>query len=155
MQSSEDVPYILILKKSKSHTRTNIPTQWMAYSSYPFPSGVKSYPLHTEVLKYFESFADHFDLKRHIKFSHNVTRVVPIANKKWEISVKDLVNNVSETNIYDAVLVANGHFSVPNIPEIPGTSEFNGKIIHSHDFRDAEKYRGCIQFGNPTSSINL
>lgn len=116
----------------------------MAFSSFPYPSGIKSYPLYTEVLKYLESYADHFDLIRHIKFSHNVIRVRPIANAKWEISVNDLVNNVTETKIYDAVLVANGHFSVPNIPEIPGASEFNGKIIHSHDFRDADKYRGCI-----------
>lgn len=153
MQSWEDVPYIFLIK-SKSQPRTNVPIQLMASSGFPFPSGVKSYPLYTEVLKYFESFADHFDLRRHIKFSHNVTCVVPIANEKWEISVKDLVNNVTETKVYDAVLVANGHFSVPHIPEITGASEFGGKMLHSHDFRDAEKYRGCIHFGIPIS-INL
>lgn len=126
----------------------------MASSSFPYPSGVKSYPLHTEVLKYFESYADHFDLKRHIKFSHNVTYIKPIANGKWEISVNDLVNNAITTQIYDAVFVANGHYSVPNMPEIPGASEFVGEMIHSHDFRDAENYRGCILF-DISASIKL
>lgn len=78
---------------------------------------------------------------------------MPIENERWQIIVKNLVNRTFETKIYDAVFVAIGHSSAPNIPEIPGASEFNGKMIHSHDFRDAERYRGSIiidfRFGFP------
>lgn len=123
-----------------------IPIQLMAYSDLPFPNGTKSYPLHSEFLKYLESYADHFDLKRHIKFNHNVIHVTPFENGKWEIVVNDLANNTFETRIFDAVFIANGHFSVPNIPEISNASEFIGEMIHSHDFRDAERYRGLSLF---------
>ena len=34
-----------------------------------------------------------------------------------------------------------GHFSVPFIPEYPGMKAFPGRIMHSHDFRDAEEFR--------------
>lgn len=135
--------------------RTRIPMQLMAYSDFPFPNGTKSYPLHTEFLKYLESYADHFDLKRHIKFHHNVIHVTPFENGKWEIIVKDLANNTFETRIFDAVFIANGHFSVPNIPEISSASEFKGKMIHSHDFRDAERYKGSIFTNDFSANIKL
>lgn len=115
----------------------------MEFPDFPFPGRDKTvYEPYSEVLSYYEFYADHFDLKKHIKYSHNVIRVVPIENEKWEIIVKDLVNNIFETTVYDAVFVASGLFSVPHIPEIEGASEFKGKVIHSHDFRDAERYRG-------------
>lgn len=114
----------------------------MGFPDFPFPgkNKYKTVP-YSDVLSYYESYADHFDLKKHIKFSHNVIRVLPIENEKWEIIVKDLVNNTFETTVYDAIFVANGLFSVPYIPEIDGASEFKGKVIHSHDFRDAERFR--------------
>jgi cation diffusion facilitator CzcD-associated flavoprotein CzcO len=31
--------------------------------------------------------------------------------------------------------VANGHYSVPNIPLVQGLSEFSGIQLHTHDFR--------------------
>ena len=46
-----------------------------------------------------------------------------------------------QQDIFDYVIVANGHFSVPFIPEYPGMKAFPGRIMHSHDFRDAEEFR--------------
>ena len=37
---------------------------------------------------------------------------------------------------YDAVLVCNGHHSVPLWPEYPGQSKFKGNMIHSHSYKD-------------------
>lgn len=38
--------------------------------------------------------------------------------------------------------MASGHFSTPNVPEFAGFSEFNGRILHAHDFRDALEFKG-------------
>ena len=38
--------------------------------------------------------------------------------------------------------MSTGHFSVPFIPEYKGMNSFPGRIMHSHDFRDAEEFRG-------------
>lgn len=141
-----------------SSHRTNVTIEYMEFPDFPFPGrDKKSFEPYSEVLSYYESYADHFDLKKHIKCSHNVIRVSPIENEKWEIIVKDLVNNILETTVYDAVFVASGLFSVPNIPEIEGASEFKGKVIHSHDFRDAERYRGerVLVVGRGTSGKDI
>lgn len=36
--------------------------------------------------------------------------------------------------------MATGHFSVPNVPEYLGFDQFNGRILHAHDFRDAREF---------------
>lgn len=117
----------------------------MEFPDFQYPEGTRSYPPQADVLKFLHSYADKFDLKKHIKFSHVVIRVLPIENGKWEIIVKDLPNNQFQTVVYDAVFVANGHFVKPRIPQIDGANEFKGKVIHSHDFRKASDYQGLFQ----------
>lgn len=114
----------------------------MEFPDHHYPEGTIPFPPQAEVLKYIHSYADRFNLKKYIKFSHLVVRVLPIENGKWEIIVKNLPNNTFETRIYDAVFVANGHFSKPRFPNVPGADDFNGKLMHSHDYRRAEKFFG-------------
>jgi len=42
------------------------------------------------------------------------------------------------------LLLANaaGQHSTPNVPEWPGFDEFKGRILHSHDFREAKEFTG-------------
>jgi trimethylamine monooxygenase len=62
--------------------------------------------------------------------------------EKFEVSYRDKKNNKTSKDIFDYVIVSTGHFSVPFIPEYPGMKSFPGRIMHSHDFRDAEEFRG-------------
>ena len=63
-------------------------------------------------------------------------------NDKFEVSFQDKVNDKIQTDEFDYVVVSTGHFSVPFIPEYKGMKSFPGRIMHSHDFRDAEEFRG-------------
>lgn len=45
------------------------------------------------------------------------------------------------TERFDHVIVASGHFSVPNMPEFAGLDKFSGLVMHSHDFRAAESFK--------------
>lgn len=116
----------------------------MEYPDFRYPNSTVSYPPQADVLKFLRSYADHFDLNRYIKFSHLVLRVLPTADNKWEIIVRNLRNKTVEIRIFDAVFVCNGHYSTTVIPEIEGLKEFKGKVIHSHDFRSAEAFRGMV-----------
>lgn len=53
------------------------------------------------------------------------------------------------TEYFDAVIVANGHYSVPFVPSIDGLSEFAkrypGRVEHSKSFRGIERYRGKVR----------
>ncbi|XP_055325882.1 uncharacterized protein LOC129579742, partial [Sitodiplosis mosellana] len=120
--------------------RTNLPHQVMEFNDHPYPNGTKSYPSQADVLKYLHSYADRFEIKKHIKLSHLVIRVLPIENDKWEVIVKDLPNDKFQTLIYDVVFVANGHFASPRYPSIPGLDEFKGQTLHSHDYRSVEAF---------------
>lgn len=114
----------------------------MEFEDLSYPNGTKGYPPQAEVLKYLHTYADRFDIKKHIKFNHLVIRVLPIKNDKWEIIVKDVENDKFEKKIFDAVMVASGHFFAPRNPVIEGMNDFQGKQLHSHDYRRAEDYTG-------------
>lgn len=114
----------------------------MEFPGHHYPNDTLSFPPQSDVLKYLHSFADRIDLEKHIKFEHFVVHINPTENEKWEIIIKDLPNNKFITQIYDAVFICNGHFSVPFIPKIRGAKEFRGKLLHSHHFRDAETFQG-------------
>lgn len=120
----------------------------MEFPDYHHPNDTTPFPDQPHILDFLHSYADYFDLNKHIKFSNLVIRVVPIENDKWELIVRDLVNNIITTNIYDAVFVANGHFFAPKIPQIPGANDFKGKVIHSHDFRTPDAFHGNMLIFN-------
>lgn len=124
--------------------KTNLPYQVMEFPDFSYPEDTSSFPSQSDVLNYLHSYANRFDLKKLIKFSHLVMQVAPVEHDKWEIVVKNLPNNTFETNIFDAVFICNGHYSVPKSPDIRGADQFKGKILHSHNFRSAEKFRGML-----------
>ena len=39
-------------------------------------------------------------------------------------------------------MVATGHFSVPNVPHFAGIETFPGRVLHGHDFRSADEFKG-------------
>lgn len=59
-----------------------------------------------------------------------------------QVTVKDLPTNTVQTQIFDAIFVCNGHNSVPFTPDIQGINEFQGHVIHSHDYRRADSFKG-------------
>lgn len=99
------------------------------YEDYPMPEDYPDYPSHNQVLKYFQSYAKHFELLPYIKFNTKVAKVNKVENEKWEI---ELAGGAKKT--YDFLLIANGHHSVPRHPKFKNS--FSGKYIHSHQFKN-------------------
>lgn len=125
----------------------------MAYPDFPFQNQKKSYVSQIDVLNYLNAYADHFDLKSHIKFQHYVTRVRPLENDNWEVIVRDLVNDKYETYEFDAIMICNGHYHTPSLPNLAGRKLFKGKQMHSHDYRHAEPFKG--EESNEIASIEM
>lgn len=46
------------------------------------------------------------------------------------------------SEVFDAVLVANGHYTEPHLPDIPGAAAFPGLLLHSHNYRRPERFKG-------------
>lgn len=114
----------------------------MEYSDHVYARNIIPFPYRKDIWNYLNSYALRFDVKKSTQFNRLVTNVTPIEGNKWKVVVKDLPNNKFESNVFDAVVVCNGHNSLPKIPAFDGADEFGGKMLHSHDFRDAAAYAG-------------
>jgi dimethylaniline monooxygenase (N-oxide forming) len=121
---------------------TNLPKEIMHYPDYPFMEQNKSYISQAEVLAYYQSYADTFNLRKYIKFEHHVVRVRPLLDRTWEVITRDLERDKYEIERFDGVLVCNGHYSTPLIPKFEGQDVFQGEQMHSHDFRCGERFKG-------------
>ncbi|KAI8426007.1 hypothetical protein MSG28_004983 [Choristoneura fumiferana] len=119
-------------------SKTNLPKEIMGFPDFPIPESDKSYLPAKDMLAFLQLYADKHGVTQHIKFKHHVQFVKPRATatgEVWDVTFKSLETGVSETREYDYVFVCNGHYNTPFIPNIPGLKEFQGDIMHSHDYR--------------------
>ncbi|MHC4879747.1 MAG: flavin-containing monooxygenase [Planctomycetota bacterium] len=122
-----------------------------AFAGFPMPEDYPPYPGHRLVLKYIRAYADHFSLRSSIQFSTGVSSVKPDGAGGWLVALDD----GSPARRYAGVVVANGHFQEPSIPEIPG--EFSGRLLPAREYRNADTVRGkrvvVVGCGNSGSDI--
>ncbi|XP_062616301.1 flavin-containing monooxygenase 5-like [Saccostrea cucullata] len=125
-------------------TIINTSKEMMTYSDFPIP---KEYPIYMHnkyVLKYFNMYADKFDLKKYITFKTEVTSVSRGSDfnttGQWNVTTKDLTTGETKDHVFDAVMVCTGHHADKNIPDFPGLKDFEGKVIHSHDYKHTKGY---------------
>jgi len=109
------------------------------YEDFPLPESASDYPSHKELLDYFNGYADHFDIKKLIKFGTEVVSCNQRENSTWAVEWKNITSNEVTIEIFDALVVCNGHHHKPRYPKYPG--EFSGELIHSHDFKSSEPFR--------------
>lgn len=57
----------------------------MGFPGYDFPNKGRSFVPHEEVLQFFVSYAEHYNVVEKIKFEHNVVRVRPLGETQWEV----------------------------------------------------------------------
>nr|CAD7395051.1 unnamed protein product [Timema cristinae] len=75
----------------------------------------------------------------------------------WKVVVENVKTKKEATYDFDAIIVCNGHYSVPHIPDIPGVETFNGIQLHSHSYREPEKFTGLnvVLLGASSSGVDI
>ncbi|XP_020169303.1 flavin-containing monooxygenase FMO GS-OX-like 2 [Aegilops tauschii subsp. strangulata] len=138
--------------------RTNLPRESMGFLDFPFVAGRSSadprrFPGHPEVLRYLEAFARRFDLLGLVRFE---TEVVSVRRSRddgagaagWRVSYRsrrpDGGGGEPEEEVFDAVVVCNGHFTEPRVAAIAGVHCWPGKQMHSHSYRVPDPFRGQV-----------
>ncbi|XP_016952975.1 senecionine N-oxygenase [Drosophila biarmipes] len=136
--------------------RTNLPKEVMGFPDFEIAQNEASYVRSDEICDFLNQYADHFQLKKLIKFNTYVIRVVQ-RNAKWQVLYKDVVTNKIELQYFDKVMVANGHYHTPNYSKIPNMNRFRGEYLHSHDFRSREVFEGksVLVIGAGPSGMDL
>ncbi|KAH6611136.1 thiol-specific monooxygenase [Trichoderma cornu-damae] len=141
----------------------NIPGCLMGFHGREFPSDSLVFPQRQEIQEYLVRYAE--DLRHLIKFRHQVTQVGLEARDgrdRWHLEAASTLNDGQVVRgVYDAVVVANGHYSVPFIPSIKNIREFNAAhpsiITHSKQYRKNGRFEGkkVVVVGNGPSGLDL
>jgi cation diffusion facilitator CzcD-associated flavoprotein CzcO len=146
----------------------NIPHPMMAFSDTQFREGIPLFPGHEEVRRYLNGYTA--DVLDYVRFGTQVTKVKLVDEWEkeegniqalWEVTGVYLQTGESFTEQYDAVIVANGHYSTPHIPDIPGlkgwAAQFPGSVQHSKYYRTTKLYRDkrVIVVGTSASGLDI
>uniref|UniRef100_A0A8R1HIG5 Flavin-containing monooxygenase n=1 Tax=Caenorhabditis japonica TaxID=281687 RepID=A0A8R1HIG5_CAEJA len=128
--------------------KTNLPKEVMQFKDIPFRDDLPSFLTHEEVLEYLQEFARGLP----IFFNQTVENVERIEDK-WKVTTHH-GEGITE-HFFDIVFVCNGHYFQPNNPY--ENAEFQGKLIHSHDYRRASDYtnQDVIVIGAGPSGIDI
>jgi cation diffusion facilitator CzcD-associated flavoprotein CzcO len=120
------------------------------YHDYPMPDHYPDYPNHVLLKEYFQSYARHFGVTDYIQFNTEVKDVTHLEADRWQVTLGD-----GRQEIFDYVLIANGHHWNPRYPRYEG--EFTGEILHSHYYRSHLPFKGkrvlVVGGGNSAADI--
>ncbi|PIN20862.1 Flavin-containing monooxygenase [Handroanthus impetiginosus] len=127
---------------------TNLPRQLMGFSDYPFNTrkygDLRTFPGHEEVLEFLNEFASEFGLVELIRFETEVVRVdrADLRSDKWVVESRSgKSTELGSEEVFDAVVVCNGHHTQPRVADFPGMEKWPGKQLHSHNYRVPEPFQ--------------
>lgn len=109
-------------------TRTISSKAMSQFSDFPMPTNYPDYLGHEQILAYFQAYARHFGLEKFIRFNLGVTQADKILDDRWKLTLSD-----GTEQIYDYLVVANGHLTVPRHPD--WKDQFRGTYLHVRDYK--------------------
>jgi trimethylamine monooxygenase len=126
---------------------SNGPKEGLEFADYTFEEHfgkpIASYPPRPVLFDYIKGRVEKAGVRKYIRFNTNVRDVrYDPASAKFTVTARDGLSDTETIEDYDHVIVASGHFSMPNVPYYDGFESFNGRILHAHDFRDAREFAG-------------
>jgi hypothetical protein len=115
---------------------TQSPKAQYALSDFPMPAECPEWPTGAQVQAWLAAYAEHFAID--VALSTEVRAARPV-DDGWELDLG------GTTEAFDRLVVANGVFCEPAVPDYPGVAEFavaGGRLCAGTDFHDAEAARG-------------
>uniref|UniRef100_A0A0D9WUR5 Flavin-containing monooxygenase n=1 Tax=Leersia perrieri TaxID=77586 RepID=A0A0D9WUR5_9ORYZ len=151
-----DTPAASVHSSMYASLRLISPRESMGFTDFPFfpVSGdgrdPRRFPGHREVFLYLNDFCHAFRLLDAVRFNTKVIHVAAMAGdggeRNWAVRSVRVVDggdgDVEE--VFDAVVVATGHYSQPKLPRIKGMESWKRRQLHSHCYRRPEKFRGEV-----------
>ena len=125
---------------------SNGPKECLEFADYTFEEHfgrpISSYPPREVLFDYIEGRVEKARVRKWVRFRTPVRMVTyDKKTKKFTVTAHDRKKDRMYREVFDYVVVAVGHFSTPNVPYFEGLAGFNGRVLHSHDFRDALEFK--------------
>jgi 4-hydroxyacetophenone monooxygenase len=122
--------------------RVDNPNHAYSYSFAQRHDWPHHYSTQATLFGYFNEFADHFELRPHIRFDTEVTAAVWFDEAmKWTLTTRSGAGPVSLLDV-DVVISAVGQLNRPAYPDIDGLEGFSGNTFHSARWDDATPLKG-------------
>lgn len=112
------------------------------FSDFPMPEDYPAVPDGAQMQAYLEGYVQHFGLRERLRLGTEVVAADPV-DSGWLLEIRD-ENGIHRTSC-DHLVVANGVYSEPAVPDIRGVDAFRtigGQVVHSSQFHDVEAARG-------------
>ncbi|KAI8885844.1 FAD/NAD(P)-binding domain-containing protein [Backusella circina FSU 941] len=121
---------------------TNLPHTVMCFKDVPFPEDTPYFPTHRHVLSYVQRFAVEQNLMPMVRLSTQVENV-QFEKGVWTVTATNIESGIKSHDEFEAVIVANGHYTIPYIPDVPGLAESETflEIFHSRDYRTPDRFK--------------
>src|SRR5690349_14560626 len=115
----------------------DIPSTLYSFSFAPNPDWSRTFPEQPEIHAYLRQVADEHDVRRHIRFRHDVldARWRP-AERRWAIRTS------GGDHTADVLVSAHGGLSQPSVPALAGLDTFAGAVFHSGAWDAGRDLRG-------------
>src|SRR5690606_33350316 len=131
--------------------RVDVPNHFYSYACYQDHDWPQYFSTQPELLRYFQSFADHAGLRERIRFRTEVTEVRWDDDaQQWEVATRR-DDEEQPPERFDLVVSAVGQLNRPKYPDVPGVGTFEGPAFHSarwdHSVDLAGKRVGVIGTG--------
>ena len=111
----------------------DVPTTTYSYYFEPNPNWSRLFSTGSEIKQYADDVADKYDVRRHMRFSTTVEGARWDEDAQlWRVALGD-----GETLATRYLITATGFLSQPCIPDIPGITGFDGRIIHTAAWDDS------------------
>lgn len=122
-------------------------------SALPFallPKEHPDYPSRDQLVEYLESYARKFELD--IRFAQQV-KSAKRNNGHWEVQTQNATYHASN------LVIATGYAREPFLPEWKGKDAFQGRVIHSSEYKNGSEFKGknvlVVGFGNSGGEIAI
>lgn len=135
-----------------SRLNQNTPKGRYEFSDFPMPDSYPDYPTRERVQIYLEDYARHFQLLDQIQLKTWVVSAERQEDGGWLVETSDV-----KQQYFDVFIVANGHHNNPNFPDYAKRDDFNGKSIHSGQYRSRDELQDkkvmVVGIGNSGAQI--
>lgn len=137
--------------------RVDVPNHLYSYSFAQTGEWPQFFSSQDVLLDYFRSCADHFGIRPHVKFEHEVCAARwDDDTQQWVLSLRTADGNEIEDRV-EAVTSAVGQLNRPMFPDIPGQDRFAGESFHSArwDHEVDLKHRRVLVIGTGASAAQF
>ncbi|KAH9827143.1 dimethylaniline monooxygenase (N-oxide forming) [Teratosphaeria destructans] len=142
---------------------TNVPDIAMSFSDNPFPYG--PFVPHWVPKQCIQSYFSHCRTDSCLQLNTTVEDLTKLPGERWALTLRRHDPTINQDlwwrEDFDALILANGHYTIPFIPAVPGLPEyletFPGKVFHSKSYRDPHTFAGkkILVIGSSASGYDI